>query len=357
MVSRPHHGGRLNEAIERWGIPHEQWLDLSTGINPLGWPVPAVPADVWHRLPEPDDGLEAIIRGWAGAPHLSACVPVAGSQAAIMTLPGLRKPCRVGVPLPGYREHAHWWQAHGHSVRGIPVHQMASGDDDWLDSLWLDSPWLDSLDVLVCINPNNPVGQTIPRERLLRWHQRLAERGGWLVVDEAFLDGLAVREGEENMSMAPYTGQPGLVVMRSLGKFFGLAGLRAGAVLTCSDIAVPLAEASGPWPLSGPARFLMMKALSDVAWQARAAVQLQQHSQRLHRLLLDAGFPASSGTTLFRYVPIANAHAIADDLASKGILVRVFDQPPALRFGLPGAEPQWLKLERTLAQRANVVDR
>lgn len=352
MGTKPQHGGRLNDAIERWGIPHEQWLDLSTGINPLGWPVPAVPADVWHRLPEPDDGLEATIRCWAGAPYLSACVPVAGSQAAIMTLPGLRKPCRVGVPLPGYREHAHWWQAHGHSVHGIPVDQMASADDDWLDSLWLDS-----LDVLVCINPNNPVGQTIPKERLLGWHQRLVERGGWLVVDEAFLDGLEAREGAESLSMAPYAGQPGLVVMRSLGKFFGLAGLRAGAVLTCSDIAVPLAEASGPWPLSGPARFLMMQALGDVVWQAQTATQLQQHSQRLHRLLLDAGFPASSGTDLFRYIAIDKAHAIADDLASKGILVRVFDQPSALRFGLPGAEREWLKLERALAQLANIIDR
>jgi cobalamin biosynthetic protein CobC len=101
----------------------------------------------------------------------------------------------------------------------------------------------------------------------------------------------------------------------------------------------------------------MMKALSDVAWQARAAVQLQQHSQRLHRLLLDAGFPASSGTTLFRYIAIDKAHATADDLASKGILVRVFDQPSALRFGLPGAEREWLKLERAFAQLANVVDR
>ena len=94
------HGGRLRAAAKTWGTPLDQWLDLSTGINPSGWPVPAIPEEVWRRLPDPDDGLEQLIRQWVGAPDGAACMALAGSQAAIMHLPRLRQPCRVGVPSP-----------------------------------------------------------------------------------------------------------------------------------------------------------------------------------------------------------------------------------------------------------------
>ncbi len=77
------HGGRLNAAIKRWGIPRQQWLDLSTGINPVSWPVPEIPARLWQRLPEADDGLNEIIRHSYAAPASADCEPVSGSQAAL----------------------------------------------------------------------------------------------------------------------------------------------------------------------------------------------------------------------------------------------------------------------------------
>ena len=346
MVNIPHHGGRLNDAAKRWDIPLSQWLDLSTGINPLGWPVPVLPASVWQRLPDPDDGLAGLLKSWTGAADTAVCLPVSGSQTVIMALPGLRESGRVGVPVPGYQEHGHWWQRLGHRVRGITPEQMHCDDDSWLDDL----------DVLVCINPNNPTGDLIPVERLLEWHRNLSCRGGWLVVDEAFIEGVDGK-GPDCISMARYAGRPGLVVMRSLGKFFGLAGLRAGAVITSPDIASSLSDALGPWPLNGPARYLMAKALADYPWQADTRQRLARDSKRLHRLLLSAGLPASTGTLLFHYLPLLQARSLADRLASRGILVRVFDQPPALRFGLPGTESDWLKLEQALSDMTKLIDR
>ena len=340
MSDHLHHGGRLNAAVKQWGIPLEDWLDLSTGINPLGWPVPAVPAAVWQRLPEPDDGLAEQVVQWAGAPASAGCLPVPGTQAAIMALPSLRPPCRVGIPVPGYQEHGFWWQKHGHQVAPIPVDQMRGVREDWLDHL----------DVLVCINPNNPDGQLISRDQLARWHQQLTERDGWLVVDEAFLT------GQDSQSMAPLAGQAGLVVMRSLGKFFGLAGLRAGAVLADASLAGDLSNALGPWAVSGPARYLMGRALADDAWQQATAERLKRDSQRLHQLLAQAGLPESTGTSLFRYVRTDKAAMIADGLAAEGILVRRFDQPSAIRFGLPGSESQWSKLEGALTHLTNDID-
>lgn len=336
------HGGRLNEAVERWGIPRSEWLDLSTGINPIGWPVPEIPAELWQRLPEADDGLEEVIRQWSGAPLSAACVPVPGSQAAIMALPGLRKPCRVGIPVPGYREHGHSWQNAGHTI--IPIgpehtHCGASGCDD---------RWLDQLDVLVWINPNNPTGEIIPPSTLLRWHKRMQQRGGWLVVDEAFMDATPV------FSLCSHAGRPGLIVLRSLGKFFGLAGVRAGAVLTDSVVADALKSVLGPWSLSGPARFVVAQALADADWQHHARTRLQQSASRLREILHAAGLALVGGSALFQTVRADSPQVLADQLAEHGVLVRVFEQPGMLRFGLAEDETQWRKLEMALVKKTCV---
>lgn len=331
-MQSPEHGGRLRAAARKWGIPPERWLDLSTGINPQGWPVPAIPEEVWRRLPEPDDGLEQRIRQWTGAPASSVCLPVAGSQAAIMALPHLRSPCRVGVPSPGYEEHGHCWAAAGHRVTGITVDQLASDDDSWLDQL----------DVLVWINPNNPTGQVVEPQRLLSLHEHLQCRGGWLIVDEAFMD------ATPELSVGFATDRPGLLVMRSLGKFFGLAGLRAGAVVGDPDIVGLLDNALGPWSVSGPARFVMNQALADHQWQAATAERLHSESRRLSEYLAGHGMEHSAGTALFRYVRHDRAADIAAALAGEGILVREFENPAALRFGLPGSEPDWARFDQAM---------
>ncbi|WP_225316708.1 MULTISPECIES: threonine-phosphate decarboxylase CobD [Marinobacter] len=333
MLTAPEHGGRLRAAAEQWGIPLAEWLDLSTGINPHGWPVPVIPEEVWRRLPEPDDGLEGLLRHWLGATASAACIPVAGSQAAIMGLPRLRPPCRVGVPSPGYQEHGHCWAAAGHRVTGITGDHTGSGDESWLDDL----------DVLVWVNPNNPTGDTIEPERLLSWHHRLQRRGGWLIVDEAFMDATPA------FSIGEASGRPGLVVMRSLGKFFGLAGVRAGAVAGDPDIVDRLGAVMGPWSVSGPARFVMSRVLADQQWQAATTERLHSDSQRLAEMLVRQGLGDSTGTALFRYVRHSRAVDIASEFASRGILVRVFDQPAALRLGLPGSESDWARLDQAMS--------
>lgn len=333
VSSLPEHGGRLERAIREWGIPRHQWLDLSTGLNPQSWPIPAIPDSVWQRLPEADDGLPEIIRDWCGAPEAAHCLPVAGSQAAIQTLPYLRPPCRVGIPVPGYREHGYWWQRAGHDLVPIPLEQIADNDD-----------WLGTLEGLVWINPNNPVGLTLPAEQLRGWHRRLQARGGFLVVDEAFVDPL------RDSSIAPYAGAHGLVVLRSLGKFFGLAGIRAGAVLSDELTILALAERLGPWAMSGPARYIMSRALADRHWQRVTGQKLASASARLHGLLAACGLGDSRGTRLFRYLPHPDARRIHRLLASRGVLVRLFDTPPALRFGLPGREPEWQRLAAALVE-------
>lgn len=319
------HGGQIRQAARRFGMPPDDWLDLSTGINPFGWPVPAIPPECWRRLPEPDDGLmEAACRYYG----CSSALAVAGSQAAIQALPSLRPPCRVGLLAPTYAEHALAWMRGGHHVEPLASAEIESR--------------LDRLDVLVLVNPNNPTGERISTEALLAWHRRLAARGGWLVVDEAFMD--ATPED----SLAPHVSAEGLVVLRSLGKFFGLAGARVGFVLAWPELLVRLNETLGPWPVAHPACHVARLALADETWQVDERQRLARESLRLDELLGRHGLSPAGGTALFQWVKCERALAIRDGLAQKGILVRCFDSPLGLRFGLPGGEAEWVRLGQAL---------
>ena len=317
------HGGRLRRAAETYGIPLGDWLDLSTGINPQGYPVPPVPADAWLRLPEDDDGLEAAAADYYGSAHL---LPVAGSQPAIQLLPAVLRGERVSLLAPGYAEHAHAWRERG---------AVAVGADE-IDAAVAHS------DIVVLVQPNNPTGVHFGRERLLEWHTRLARRGGWLVVDEAFIDTTPAQ------SLVALAGADGLVVLRSVGKFFGLAGARVGFVFAPGSVRAALAERLGPWTLAGPARWAARHALADRAWQTQARAALLTAGERLQALLETHGLPAC-GPALFKLVATPDAARLHAAFARRGILLRLFETPQAVRFGLPSDEAGWARLAAALA--------
>ena len=317
------HGGKLLAAAARYGIEPASWLDLSTGINPAGWPVPSIPPAVWQRLPEQEDGLVDAAAAYYGS---AGVLPVAGSQAAIQALPRLRDACRVGVPHPAYAEHAHAWRAAGHAVVA-----------------WDAAMGVDALDVLVLVHPNNPGGQIYARAELLDWHARLAVRGGWLLVDEAFID------ATPEASLAGLCPRPGLIVLRSLGKFFGLAGARVGFVLAEPAVLGALEARLGPWAVSAPSRWVARAALADIAWQQAARPALLAAGARLADLLRRHGLAPTGGTALFQWVRTPEAADWHERLARQGILTRLFADPPSLRFGLPQHETDWARLAAALA--------
>ncbi|QIB49993.1 threonine-phosphate decarboxylase CobD [Pseudomonas sp. OIL-1] len=321
------HGGRLRQAAITYGIPIDDWLDLSTGLAPYSWPLPSIPAEAWQRLPEDDDGLEQVAQEYY---QVESALPVAGSQAAIQALPALFSGRRVGLVEPCYAEHRHAWKRAGCT----PV--SLSGDE--IEGM------LDRIDVLVVVNPNNPTGRAFPPAVLLDWHVRLASRGGGLIVDEAFVD------PTPEISLAPYTGAPGLIVLRSLGKFFGLGGARLGFVLAEHDLLVSLAEILGPWSISGPARHVGRHALADKPTQRIWRERMHFDSQRLARLLTAYGLAPQGGCALFQWIPHIGAAALHQALAEQGILTRLFDQLSALRIGLPGSDADWTRFESALAQ-------
>lgn len=317
------HGGRLRKAALDYGIAEGDWLDLSSGLAPWPFPIPEIPLRAWARLPETDDGLEQAACDYYGANQV---LPVAGSQMAIQLLPRLRRAGKVGVLSPCYAEHAEAWRRNGYIVREVQEQEVEF--------------YLDNLDVLVVVNPNNPTGLSLTPARLLDWHARLAQRGGWLVVDEAFMD------NTPQLSLAAHAHQVGLIVLRSFGKFFGLAGVRLGFVLAERKLLRLLAEQVGPWVVSGPTRVLGQACLQDTENHTRQRIRSDEASERLATLLERYGFKPQGGCALFQWLITDQAQTLYEFMARRGILLRLFTHNSSLRFGLPADAAEEARLEQ-----------
>lgn len=279
------------------------------------------------RLPSARDDArlrEAAARAY-GAPDPACVVPAPGTQVLIETLPRLFPPRRVAVLGPTYAEHAAAWARAGHAVETVT-------------SLGA----LAEADVAVVVNPNNPDGRRTGREVLRDIAGAVAERGGWLVVDEAFAD---LEPADSLCGHLP----PGLVLLRSFGKTYGLAGLRLGFALAEPATADRIVAALGPWAVSGPALAVGAAALADLSWREDAAAARLADAGRLERMIRRGGGEAVGGTALFRSAGFADGPAMFRRLGEAGIYVRRFPEAPArLRFGLPGCDADWCRLSRQL---------
>ena len=311
----PRHGGDLAAARRTFGSPPCGWLDLSTGVNPWSYPYGTIGPETLTRLPQ-DDAMEALLAaareayGIATADGLAAAP---GSQALFQLLPAMRTRCRVAVLAPTYEEHPVAWRCLGHVVN--EVGSLGQRPD---------------ADVVVVVNPNNPDGRTTDRETLVRAAEKLAPRGGWLVVDETFAD------VAPDVSLASAPGLPNTLIVRSFGKFFGLPGLRLGFVAGPPTLVDGIARRLGPWAVSGPALEIGRRALADTDWIVRTRARLADMRLRLDGVLSEAGLSLVGGTDLFRLVETAGARDLAHRLGRAGILVRSFDRHPSwLRIGLP----------------------
>ena len=322
------HGGNLDAARAKFPNAPEPWIDLSTGINPYSYRLPNLDADAWSRLPQ--HSAEQALRQAAARRYrardsaMVVCAP--GTQALIQILPRLIAPTRVAVISPTYAEHAIAWHREGHDV--AEVSSISS---------------IGTARVVVLVNPNNPTGHLTPPNELRTLAGKLHARDGLLVVDEAFADVLPAEA-----SIVPDL-PVATIVLRSFGKMYGLAGLRLGFAISHGAIAERLRGALGPWAVAGPALSIGAAALADDQWLNISLRELEQGCQRLDALLKAIRCEIVGGTLLFRLVRRATAQHLADRLGSHGIHVRRFrEQPEWLRFGLPGNEPAWQRLEHAL---------
>lgn len=310
------HGGALDRAMDRFGGRREDWIDLSTGINPEVFPLPSMHPDLWNRLPD-ENLLAAALAAARVYYRTSADAGIAaapGTQALIQITPELTDRGEVAIVGPTYQEHqssferAGWTVTPCADVSGIPP----------------------SARVAVIVNPNNPDGRIVAQDTLLALAGTLQARGGFLIVDEAFAD------PHPETSIAAQCGRDGLIVLKSFGKFFGLAGLRLGFALTSPPLAAKLTQRMGPWAVSGPALAIARHAFTDTSALGAFSTRLTRRRTLLSAVFSGVGLKEIAGTDLFALVEHGRAHALFEALCAQHVLVRKFAYAPQwLRFGLP----------------------
>ena len=319
----PEHGGNLDLAMQGFGGKLSDWIDLSTGINRKPYPIGELPETVWCALPS-KSALNALHQAAQQAYGTAAPILAThGAQAAIQLLPHLCSHGNARILGPTYNEYA-------------PVFSAAG----WEVAETLELEGLVGSDLAILVNPNNPDGRRYDPGRLLA----LLPRVGRLVVDESFADALP------ELSLASEAGRPGLLILRSFGKFFGLAGLRLGFVIGSEADVPALAAITGPWPVSGPAIAIGERALRDRAWASATSARLARDAKRLDAEVSRLGWPLVGGTPLFRLYETGDAIRAQERLARARIWSRVFPYHRGwLRLGLPGNEAEWARLTAALA--------
>ena len=328
------HGGGLAAARRLFADAPEPFIDLSTGINPYSYPLPQLAPDLFTRLPDPEAlaRIAAIAAQSYGAPSPAHVVPAPGTQILLPLVAALLGPGRAAVVTPTYGEHTRAAALAGHHVTEI-------ADLDAAGEAML----------VIVTNPNNPDGRSFDRNELIALAKRLGARGGLLVVDEAFMD-----VGPPEASLAAEIDRHAILVLRSFGKFFGLAGVRLGFALAPPQLAARLSAKLGPWAVSGPALAIGATALADRVWIEQTRNRLIAAADRLKAILLSAGIEILGGTALFQLARTRVASDLFDHLGRAGILVRSFPEHPSwLRFGLPATEAGWARLQIAMAANAD----
>ena len=305
------HGGGLDAAATRYGGKRSDWLDLSTGINPVPYPIGEIDTDAWTALPDSaaQKRLLDAARSFWNAPDDAGLIAAPGASALIARMPNVFPGATVTIPTPTYNEHAAAFRANSWSV-----HERGASD------------------MTVLVHPNNPDGRV--------WEAK--EMAGQTIIDESFCDVMPLA------SHVAQTNRVNRVVLKSFGKFWGLAGLRLGFAIAHPATIEHLIKIMGPWAVSGPALDIGARALEDVAWAETTRARLIKDADRLDALMTKAGAKVVGGTTLFRLYDVDNAAFWQDKLAKGHVWSRVFPYSDRwVRLGLP-APNRWDQLEAAL---------
>jgi cobalamin biosynthetic protein CobC len=315
------HGGGLDDAVALYGGARADWLDLSTGINPRAYPVPEIPPEAYTALPDrvAAERLGAAARAFWMVPEGAAVLAAPGASALIANIPRLAAPGRVRIVERTYNEHEAAFRAAGWEV----VRTDAEG-----------AP---RAEARVVVHPNNPTGHMFSGDNE-------PEGRPLLVIDESFCDVILY-----NSRVANWATRPGVVILKSLGKFWGLPGLRLGFAIGDPALIARLKEMLGPWPVSGAAQHVGARALEDMDWANMARQVMNLDAARMDAMVQGKGAELIGGTGLYRLYEVDDAARWQEKLAQGKVWSRIFPYAPTwLRLGLPPVGG-WDQLEAALA--------
>lgn len=331
------HGGNLPKASKETGIPIENWIDLSTGISPYSYPLEHLASESFKRLPYLDDAFIKSVTDYYKSKYFLA---IPGTQAAIQFLPKILLNLPILLPSVGYQEHSKAWQQAGNCCDFYPAFDITQASKKIDDKLSQNSN-----QHLLVINPNNPSTLRFSPEQLYDWAQKL-DQGAYLIVDEAFID---PKPAQSIIPLLAKNPESNIIVLRSFGKYFGLAGIRLGFMFAAKSVLNKLEEYIPLWSINGPALHIARKALSDHKWLDEHRENLMASEQFMISVFKSIESEQCFHEALFSsyILPKKSAQIIFNHFYSQGILLRLIDiseEESMLRIGR-------LKLEEDAAIR------
>jgi cobalamin biosynthetic protein CobC len=310
------HGGNLDHHISLYGGLKSDWIDLSTGINQSSYPIPEIPKWVWENLPDKSltEEFQRSARKFWKVPDDAELICANGTSMIISALPSLFEKGNVDIYEPSYNEYKSVFTQNG-----------------WGFST-------ENVNARILINPNNPDGKTWRSDKILN-------NGKLTIIDESFCDLVPQN------SLIYYSNNPGVIVLKSFGKFWGLAGIRFGCAIGLPETLKNLKDILGPWPASGPALFIANNALSNHGWAKKTRERLNNNMITLDNILTQNGLKVIGGTSLFRLVFAPNAIELKNNLCKKNILTRTFPYSKHyLRLGIPNRDDHWKRVESAIKE-------
>lgn len=305
------HGGNLDHHISLYGGLKSNWIDLSTGINQSSYPIPDIPKSIWEKLPDKSqvEEFERSARKFWKVPNNAEIICASGTSMIISALPGIFEKGNVDIHEPSYNEYEAAFTRNGWNI----------GNRD--------------LNARILINPNNPDGKI--------WHSdKILNNGKLTIIDESFCD-LTPRN-----SLITHSNTPGVIILKSFGKFWGLAGLRFGCAIGLPETLKDLKDMLGPWPASGPALLIANNALANDSWAENTIKRLDNDMRSLDSILTQNGLKVIGGTSLFRLIFAPNASKLKNDLCKNKILTRTFSYSKHyLRIGIPSRDAHWKRVD------------
>ncbi|MFG2883080.1 Rv2231c family pyridoxal phosphate-dependent protein CobC [Streptomyces sp. NPDC048297] len=306
-------------------------VDLAVNVRtdtPPAWLRDVITASLSSLAAYPDGrAARAAVAARHGLP-VDRVLLTAGAAEAFVLLARALKVRRPVVVHPQFTEPEAALRNAGHSVDRVLLREA--------DGFRLDPAAVpEDADLVVIGNPTNPTSVLHPADTIVR----LARPGRTLVVDEAFMDAVP----GEREALAGRTDVPGLVVLRSLTKTWGLAGLRIGYVLAPAEIVAALERAQPLWPVSTPALAAAQACVAPRALAEAAHVAHRIAADRGHLVEGLAAF-ASRGVRVvappegpFVLVRMAGAAPVRRQLRELGYAVRRGDT-------FPGLGEEWVRL-------------
>ena len=317
------HGGDIDLAIKKYGGEREDWIDLSTGINGASYPWQESINVELRNLPS-NKILMQLEKAAARAYKIAECTEtaaVSGAQQIINLLPLCLKSCNsVAILGPTYNEYEKAFKRSGTKTKTVS-----------------ETSELSLSDIAIIVNPNNPTGKVIADETLAG----LSKKVRILIIDESF----------KMFSSRRTLNFSNIIQINSLGKFFGLAGVRLGFVSGPSDFIKEVKEMLGPWPVSSLAAEIGIVALNDKVWISEMEKILVTESNALHEACNSRNWELVGRTFLFHTYATSSCLEVEKQFAAHGIWVRTFDYSETwVRLGIPTSENAWTRVKQALNQ-------